>query len=51
MTFKFCNKDEKKCDRMSECISHKVFVSATHKVNDYLDSLTLQKVLESKEFR
>jgi len=51
LTYKLCNKDDKKCDRMSDCISHKVFTSATHKINDYLDSLTLQKVLESKEFR
>jgi Rrf2 family iron-sulfur cluster assembly transcriptional regulator len=51
LTFKFCSKDEKKCNRISDCISHKVFVSATNKVNDYLDSLTIQKVLESKEFR
>ncbi|MDR0456010.1 MAG: Rrf2 family transcriptional regulator [Treponema sp.] len=51
LTMKLCNKDQKKCDRMSDCISHKVFASVTDKVNDYLDSLTLQKVLESKEFK
>jgi len=51
MSYKFCNKEDKKCDRLSECISHRVFTSATHKINDYLNSLTLQKVLESKEFK
>jgi Rrf2 family iron-sulfur cluster assembly transcriptional regulator len=51
LSFKFCNKDDKKCDRLSDCISHKVFASATNKVNDYLNSLTVQKVLESREFR
>jgi len=51
MHMKLCNKDDKKCDRMSDCISHKVFAAATNKINDYLDSLTIQKVLESKEFR
>jgi Rrf2 family iron-sulfur cluster assembly transcriptional regulator len=51
LSYKFCNKDDKKCDRMTDCVSHKVFTSATHKVNEYLDSLTLQKVLESGEFK
>ena len=51
LTYKSCNKDEKKCDRISDCISHKVFTSATNKINDYLGSLTLEKVLESGEFK
>jgi len=51
LTYKSCNKDEKKCDRISDCISHRVFTAATQKINEYLDNLTLQKVIENKEFR
>jgi len=51
LSMKFCDKNVKNCDRMNECISHKVFASVSDKVDDYLDSLTLKKVLESKEFR
>jgi Rrf2 family iron-sulfur cluster assembly transcriptional regulator len=51
LSMKFCEKNVKDCDRMTECISHKVFASVSDKIDDYLRSLTLKKILESKEFR
>ena len=51
LTMMFCDRQKKKCERISDCIAHQVFVSVTKQINDYLDSLTLQKVLDSKEFK
>jgi Rrf2 family iron-sulfur cluster assembly transcriptional regulator len=51
LSMKFCEKNVKNCNRMSECICHKVFASVSDKVNDYLRSITLKKILDSKEFR
>jgi Rrf2 family iron-sulfur cluster assembly transcriptional regulator len=48
---KFCEKNVEDCDRMTECISHKVFASVSDKIDDYLRSITLKKILESKEFK
>jgi Rrf2 family iron-sulfur cluster assembly transcriptional regulator len=46
-----CDKEKGKCKRTGDCISHKVFASVNDKINDYLGSLTLQMVLDSKEFK
>jgi len=51
LTMTFCDRQKNKCSRISDCIAHRVFDSVTNRINDYLDSLTLQKVLESREFR
>jgi Rrf2 family iron-sulfur cluster assembly transcriptional regulator len=51
LSMKFCEKNVKDCDRMSECISHKVFASVSDKIDDYLRGITLKKILESKEFK
>ena len=51
LSMKFCDKNVKDCERMSECISHKVFASVSDKIDEYLRSLTLKKILESKEFK
>jgi len=51
LAMKFCEKNVNKCKRMSECVSHKVFASVSDKIDDYLRSLTLKKVLESGEFQ
>ena len=51
LTMTFCDRQKNKCSRQSDCIAHRVFDSISGRVNDYLDSITLQKVLESKEFR
>ena len=51
LSMKFCDKNVKDCERMSECISHKVFASVSDKIDEYLRSLTLKKIFESKEFR
>jgi Rrf2 family iron-sulfur cluster assembly transcriptional regulator len=50
LTLKTCSRDEQKCTRLGNCISHRVLASVTDKVNEYLDSLTLQMVLDNKEF-
>jgi len=51
LAMKFCEKNVNKCKRMTECISHKVFASVSDKIDDYLRSLTLKKVLEGGEFQ
>jgi len=51
LSMKFCDKNVEDCSRMTECISHKVFVSVSDKIDEYLRSLTLKKILESKEFK
>jgi len=50
LSMKFCEKNVHKCKRMSECISHKVFASISDKIDAYLRSITLKKILESGEF-
>jgi Rrf2 family iron-sulfur cluster assembly transcriptional regulator len=51
LSMKFCDKNVKDCERMSECISHKVFASVSDRIDEYLRSITLKKILESKEFK
>jgi len=51
LSMKFCEKNVKNCDRMTECISHKVFASVSDKIDEYLRSITLKKILENKEFK
>jgi len=51
LSMKFCDKNVEDCNRMSECISHKVFVSVSDKIDAYLRNLSLKKILESKEFK
>ena len=51
LSMKFCDKNVRDCKRMSECVSHKVFASVSDKIDEYLRSITLKKVLESKEFK
>ena len=51
LSMKFCDKSAARCGRMSECRSHKVFATVTDKVNTYLDSITIQTVLDSGEFQ
>jgi len=46
-----CDRQKKKCNRMSDCISHQVLSSVTDRANDYLDSLTMKMVLESPKFK
>ena len=51
LSMKFCDKNVKDCERMSECNSHKVFASVSDRIDEYLRSITLKKILESKEFK
>ena len=51
LTMMMCDRKETECKRVSECISHQVFLSVTDRINEYLDSLTIKMVLESPEFK
>jgi Rrf2 family iron-sulfur cluster assembly transcriptional regulator len=46
-----CDRQTTGCDRISECITHKVIISVTNKINEYLESITLQTLLESEEWK
>ncbi|MDR1104826.1 MAG: Rrf2 family transcriptional regulator [Treponema sp.] len=43
-----CDKHNESCNRISGCISHKVWVGVTDLVNDYLRSLTVNAILETE---
>jgi Rrf2 family iron-sulfur cluster assembly transcriptional regulator len=45
-----CNKQTKKCDRLSGCISHKVLSDATDILNNFLKNITLASILENYSF-
>ncbi|MDR1318128.1 MAG: Rrf2 family transcriptional regulator [Treponema sp.] len=44
-----CDKHIDECGRIGGCISHRVWVSVTDLVNDYLRGLTLASLLGSRE--
>ena len=46
-----CDRKTSDCSRYGKCIAHQVIVSVNDVVNQYLDSITLQRVLEDKEFQ
>jgi len=46
-----CDRQVTKCDRISDCITHRVIISLTDKVNEYLESITLQMLLENPEWQ
>jgi len=46
-----CDRQSGECDRVSDCIAHKVIISVTNKVNEYLESITLQMLLENPEWQ
>jgi len=46
-----CDRQSAECDRISDCIAHRVIISVTNKMNDYLESITLQMLLENPEFQ
>jgi Rrf2 family iron-sulfur cluster assembly transcriptional regulator len=51
LSLTMCDKHETTCDKLSDCVSHRVLAAATNKVNEYLGNLTLQMVMENKEFK
>jgi len=51
LTMKFCDKNTNKCERMSDCISHKVFSAVSDQINEYLAGITLKMILEGGEFQ
>jgi Rrf2 family iron-sulfur cluster assembly transcriptional regulator len=46
-----CDRSGGDCERMSECICHKMLTSVSDLVNKYFDSVTLQTLLVNPEFR
>ncbi|MDR2258262.1 MAG: Rrf2 family transcriptional regulator [Treponema sp.] len=44
-----CDKHHDSCDRISGCLSHRVWVASTELVNNYLRSLTLASLLEKND--
>ena len=46
-----CDRQSSECGRVSDCIAHKVIISASDKVNEYLEGITLKMLLESPEWK
>jgi len=46
-----CDRQTAGCGRISDCIAHKVIISVTNKVNEYLESITLKTLMESPEWK
>ncbi|MDR2941581.1 MAG: Rrf2 family transcriptional regulator [Treponema sp.] len=46
-----CDRQVSECDRISDCIAHKVIISLTDKINSYLEGITLQMLLENPEWQ
>jgi Rrf2 family iron-sulfur cluster assembly transcriptional regulator len=46
-----CDRQLSECDRVSDCIAHKVIISVTDKINEYLESITLQMLLKNPEWQ
>jgi Rrf2 family iron-sulfur cluster assembly transcriptional regulator len=46
-----CDRQMEICDRVSDCIAHKVIISVTDKINDYLKGITMQMLLENPEWQ
>jgi Rrf2 family iron-sulfur cluster assembly transcriptional regulator len=46
-----CDRSNEDCEKMSECICHKMLSSATGLVNGYFDGITLKMLLVNKEFK
>ncbi|MDR1099002.1 MAG: Rrf2 family transcriptional regulator [Treponema sp.] len=50
LSITLCDKHKHECDRISGCLSHRIWVEATNLVNDYLRGLTLSSILAKNEF-
>ena len=46
-----CDRQSSECGRVSDCIAHKVIISVTDKVNEYLESITLKMLMEDKKWQ
>jgi len=46
-----CDRQTSGCDRVSECIAHKVIISVTNIINEHLEGITLQMLLEGPEWK
>jgi Rrf2 family iron-sulfur cluster assembly transcriptional regulator len=44
-----CDKHNEDCDRVSGCLSHKIWVEVTNLVNGYLAGITIASILEKNE--
>jgi Rrf2 family iron-sulfur cluster assembly transcriptional regulator len=45
-----CDKHEDRCARRSGCVSHRVWLTMSELVNNYLGGLTLAALLEDKDY-
>ena len=45
-----CDRRLPECEKTSDCIAHNVIIAVSEQINNFLDKLTLQTILESKEF-
>jgi Rrf2 family iron-sulfur cluster assembly transcriptional regulator len=46
LTVTLCDKHEEDCDRISGCVSHKIWIEVTGLVNEYLRKITLASMFE-----
>jgi DNA-binding IscR family transcriptional regulator len=46
-----CDRSGGDCERMSDCICHRMLTSVADMVNDYFNGVTLQTLLVNPEFR
>jgi Rrf2 family iron-sulfur cluster assembly transcriptional regulator len=46
-----CDRSNTDCERMSECICHRMLTSTANMVNEYFSGVTLQMLLVNPEFR
>jgi Rrf2 family iron-sulfur cluster assembly transcriptional regulator len=44
-----CDKHNEDCDRISGCLSHRIWVEVTNLVNRYLAGITIASILEKNE--
>jgi Rrf2 family iron-sulfur cluster assembly transcriptional regulator len=44
-----CDKHKESCDREGGCVSHRIWVSVTALVNDYLSGITIASLLKDAE--
>jgi Rrf2 family iron-sulfur cluster assembly transcriptional regulator len=46
-----CDRSLADCDRETDCITHKMLLTVTKVVSDYMKSISIKTLLESDEFR
>jgi Rrf2 family iron-sulfur cluster assembly transcriptional regulator len=46
-----CDRETDNCERMRDCVCHKIIASATDLVNNYFNDITLQMLMENSKSR